>query len=201
MGTGTITDFGVPMNETDIDFAISTPSLAAGYYNFVVTTAKAKVSGSGNMSLQLGILPVDSDGETRTPGANLFLTVPVKTPAEILEAAGVETQKSVPGKFHLRRARQYIGAVNEGLLSDHPLFHPETKTWTLSGEEIDDGTAQAARKTVAREVLNFFNDTWQDPSLLVGGSFYAQVSYKEGNRFPNIDRIGSELPEGEEVVL
>jgi len=201
MGTAVITDFGVPMNETDIDLAVSTPTLAAGYYNFVVTTAKAKVSGSGNMSIQLGILPVDTEGETRTPGANLFLTVPVKTPAEILDAAGIEQQKSVPGKFHLRRARQYIGAVSPKLLSEHPMFHPETKSWTLNSEEVDDGTAQAGRKTVAREVLSFFNDVWQDPSLLIGGSFYAQVSYKEGNRFPNIDRIGAALPEGEEVVL
>jgi len=201
--TGTITDFDVPMNETDINRAVSNPKLEEGFYNLVVTTAKSRVTKTGNMSIQMGTLPVDADGETRTPGANLFLTVPVKTPVEILEVAGLpdDAQKNVPGKWHMTRARQYIKAVNSAMLSPHPLFHPETKSWTLDGSEISDTEATDAKKVVAREVFKFFNEIWKDPGLLVGGSFYARISYKEGNQFPNIDSIGSSLPEGETTVL
>ncbi|NIQ82727.1 MAG: hypothetical protein GTN93_32555 [Anaerolineae bacterium] len=190
--------------EDDLDAVTTKPRIGEGTYLFTIVGVYPKVDQKkGHMKLPVRVLPTGSDGNTHGPAATLYLTIPARTPVQVLknENLPIDLQEALPSDWHLRTGRRFVNAVAPGAIDQWPLFDRTSKSWSIDGDPVDDDEdVKARQKLVARQVGDFMFAGYKNPALLTGKQFFARVSYREGSDFPDFDRITSQEPTDAEVV-
>lgn len=209
---------GPQFNESDVAKDILKPRLKKGTYLFRVTSAgvkdeasdsfTGKVNEKGNYVVGLRLAPVDGNGDTKSPGANLSLVGPFRTDPDDLAAAGLpaDAQKKVPNTMFIieRYAQSRSNAKTPYPIPEIQKLKKVAGKWQVvdakgvpTGEALEPKAEREAKlKEKATTVREFYQAIFSNASLLVGDEFYGEVDYKPESGFdgPQIEICENQDP-------
>jgi hypothetical protein len=156
-------------------------TLSIGYYRFLITDAKCKVSGANNMMVVCTCSPLkdpDDAGSASWPNIYHNLVLPFRN-------ADVEDH-TPPNTFRL--VSDFLQATYDDKIPTMPRM--QDGALVFKGEVISRDKEEAARLETNNAVQDLAFALWEDPSDLVDRAFYAEVFW---NHTPKGDFLNLRL--------
>jgi len=198
-----LSSIDISFDQTDIERAMTRPKLEAGWYQLEVRDAKPYVNpNSGNMSIKMTVHALDGSGNPKRPSVSNFLTIPRKTPPALLEAVGIDPSdflQKVPDTIGL--VQSYLRATRPDDFPTFPKYQKSEGLWSYGDQMLDKEETAAVRKDLLENIFTFLTSAWSNPhDTLSGDRFFAEVAYREGSDWPNVNRVSLDAPADVDVI-
>ncbi len=202
----------VSYNDADVARSVAQRKLKAGTYMGRVIKRRGDVDKNGNMRVLATIAPVDATGNQRKPTVPLIVKLPIPTSPDILAKFGLPlvTEDGSPFQSEVPNTGwdlyRYAKATHPEFALPMPTFDDTTKTWKDGATDATftkRADADARKVEVLKGSYDFFINIWdnasgntdEDDKSMLGDEFCFEVSYREGNDFPNVKVLGATCPD------